>query len=108
VWGKNHGKVERFGRSDFRWEAESDRYVCPAGNSLPRYRCKFKKPRTGITKDNTIIYRARKHDCEACTRKAQRCPKEPVRELHCPIHEAARDVAYAIAKTDGYKTSRKD
>jgi hypothetical protein len=108
VWGRNHGKENRLGRSEFRWEAEADRYICPAGKSLLRYRRPFKKPRTGITKDNTIIYRSTKQDCEACELKARCRPKEPARKIHRSIHESARDLAYAIAKTDAYKQARKD
>ncbi len=108
VQDKSEGKPGQFGRSDFTWEAEADRYLCPAGHSLQRTRRKFKKKRSGITKANTIIYRASKINCDPCPLKAQCCPREPARKIHRSIHEAARDVARAIYKTEAYKQSRKD
>ena len=108
VQDRSEGKPDQFGRSDFTWEAEADRYLCPAGHSLQRTRRQFKKKRRGITKANTIIYRASKFDCESCPLKARCCPREPARKIHRSIHEAARDVARAIYKTDAYKQSRKE
>jgi hypothetical protein len=40
--------------------------------------------------------------------KVRCCPSEPTRKIARSVHEAARDVARAIAKTDAYKQSRKD
>ena|SRR5271166_4130722 len=48
---------------------------------------------------------ARKADCDACTLKSLCCPKAPARKVTRSIHEAARDVAREIAKTDAYWTS---
>lgn len=108
VHDKSEGKEGQFGRSDFTWEAEADRYVCPGGKPLGRNLRKFEKKRTGITKANTIIYRASKVDCEPCPLKARCCPKEPARKIHRSIHENARDVARALATTEAYAQSRND
>ena len=108
VWDKSEGKAELFGRSDFTWEAEADRYVCPACKSLQRYRRNFTKPRTGITKDNTIIYSASQFDCEPCPMKHRCCPKETARRIRRSLHEDARDLARALATTAAYARSRKD
>ena len=43
---------------------------------------------------------ARKHDCEACALKPKCCPNAPARKIARSIHEAARDKAPAIAKTE--------
>jgi hypothetical protein len=40
--------------------------------------------------------------------KARCCPNTPTRKIARSVHESARDVARAIAKTDAYKQSRKD
>ena len=40
--------------------------------------------------------------------KARCCPNTPIRKIARSIHEAARDVARAVAKTRLYKQSRKD
>ena len=80
VWDKSAGKIELYGRSDFTWEAQADRYLCPGGKPLLRNRRKFKKKRSGITKANTIIYRASQSDCGRCPLKARCCPAEPARK----------------------------
>jgi hypothetical protein len=84
------------------------RYVCPAGKKLIRSRRKFKKPRTGITKDNMIIYSAGKAECEACPKRQQCCPMVVPRRIRRSIHEEARDVARALAKTESYANSRNE
>jgi transposase len=108
VFDKSEGKEGQFGRSDFRWEPEADRYVCPGGKALERNRRRFKKKRTGITKANTIIYRASQPDCRGCALKAKCCPKEPARKIHRSVHEEARDVARALASTEEYAQSRNE
>ena len=66
-------KAERtdgtFSRSDFAFDPESNLYVCPGGKELRKYHRAFSKPRDGLTKEGTMIYFARKHDCEACAFK---------------------------------------
>ena len=108
VWDRSDGKAELFGRSDFTWEADADHYLCPAGNSLERNRRNFTNKRRGITKDNTIIYSASKHDCDPCPLKTQCCPTTPARKIHRSIHEDARDVARSLAKTEAYAQSARD
>ena len=105
--GQNRAYGGFFGWSHFTWDAEADCYQCPAGKTLPRYWRKFKKKRAGIIKDNTIIYSARKHDCEACEHKQQCCPKVPQRKIRRSIYESSRDVARAIALTPAYKKTRR-
>ena len=108
VWDKSAGKAGLYGRSDFTWEAQADRYRCPGGKSLLRNRRKFKKQRTGITKANTIIYRASQSDCKHCPLKAQCCPAGPVRKIHRQVHEEARDLARSLVNTRAYIQSSKD
>src|SRR3984957_18335947 len=50
----------------------------------------------------TMIYFAREHDCEACALKPKCCPNVPARKIARSVHEAARDKARAIAKTEAY------
>jgi hypothetical protein len=56
----------------------------------------------------TLLYRASKHDCDACELKARCCPKMPSRKVPRSIHEKARDIAREIAKTEAYVTSRRE
>jgi len=105
VWERAERQDGYFTRSDFTWEAEADRYICPAGKPLLRYRRRFSKPRTGKPKDDILRYRATKHDCEGCEYKPRCCPKTPSRKVVRSVYESSRDVARAIAETDTYHQS---
>jgi transposase len=107
VWDKSKRQDGTYGRSDFTWDAEADCYLCPAGKTLQRYRRNFKKKRTGVTKDNTIIYSASKYDCDICEHKPRCCPKVPQRIIRRSIYESSRDVARAVAQTPVYKKTRR-
>jgi transposase len=94
-----------FSRSDFAFDPAGNLYVCPAGKELKKYHRSFPKPRDGVTKDGTVIYFARKQDCHACALKPKCCPNVPARKIARSVHEAARDKARAIAKTEAYAVS---
>src|SRR5664279_527424 len=94
-------------RSDFVFDAENNLYVCPGGKELRKYHRAFSKPRDGLTKEDTMIYFARKQDCEACALKPKCCPNVPARKIARSVHEAARDKARAIAKTETYAVSER-
>ena len=53
-----------------------------------------------VIMDGTMIYFARKQECEACALKPQCCPNVSARKIARFVHEAARDQARAIAKTE--------
>ena len=96
-----------FSRSDFGFDEEEDHYTCPNGKHLKRFRRRFTKPRSGITKANTINYSSSQHDCKACPLKEQCCPNTVKRKVTRSVHEAARDVARAVARTEGYRRTRR-
>jgi transposase len=108
VFDKSERKDGTFSRTDFNYDQDGDVYVCPAGKQLRKHRRPFTTPRLGVTKDNTVLYRASKFDCDACALKAQCCPNAPARKVPRSIHEAARDTARAIAKTEAYIVSRRE
>ena len=108
VFDKSERKDGTFSRDDFIYDQDADTYVCPAGKALRRYRRPFATPRTGVLKDNTVRYRASKRDCDACPLKPRCCPITPARKVPRSIHEAARDKARAIAKTEAYIVSRRE
>ena len=108
VFDKSERKDGTFSRADFAYDHENDTYTCPAGHQLRRYRRSFTTPRSGVTKDNTMLYRASKRDCEVCPLKLQCCPNTPARKVPRSIHEGARDMARDIAKTEAYATSRRE
>jgi hypothetical protein len=82
--------------------------VCSGGKELKKYHRAFAKPRDGLTQDGTLIYFARKQDCGACALKPKCCPNMPARKIARSVHEAARDKARAIAKTEACVVSRRD
>lgn len=100
VWDKTERTDGTFGRSAFTFDAENNRYICPAGKLL--------KPTWRMKKKNPNMYRASQYDCQACPMKSQCCPHGPHRKIERNPFEPARDVARAIAKTDAYQQSRKD
>ena len=100
VWDKAERDDGSFGRSDFTYDADLDRYTCPMGKHLHT---------TGRpTADNHILYRSKNLECRDCPAKAMCCPNTPQRKVTRSIHESARDVARALSTTDAYKQSRKD
>ncbi len=107
VFDKSTRRDGTFSRADFAYDADADRYTCPAGKVLQRYNRRFKTARDGPPKDDTLKYRARMADCGVCKLKSACCPNMPARRIPRSIHEAARDKARAIAKTDAYVTSRR-
>jgi hypothetical protein len=108
VFDKSGRKDGTFSRDDFRYDHEGDVYTCPAGKQLRTYRRPFAAPRSGVTKDNTVLYRASKVDCAACALKPKCCPNTPARKVPRSIHEGARDMARDIGKTDAYVLSRRE
>lgn len=108
VFDKSARKDGTFSRDDFTYDQDADAYVCPSGKTLRKYRRPFATPRIGVTKDNTMLYRASKFDCDACPMKPRCCPNAPARKVPRSIHEAARDKARAIAKTEAYVVSRRE
>jgi hypothetical protein len=95
-------------RSDFVWDEAVNEYRCPQGNALRSNWRPFKKPRSHITKADTILYHSSQRDCTSCPIKEKCCPNTPVRKIPRSIYEPARDVARAIGKTDAYKQSRRE
>jgi transposase len=99
VFDKSNRQDGTFSRDDFTYDHQGDVYFCPGGKMLT---CKGT-----IVNDNQLMYRASKYDCDACALKRRCCPKEPARKIPRSIHEGARDMARDIAKTDAYRTSRR-
>ena len=97
---KSERKDGTFSRADFRFDGERNVYVCPQGKLL--------KTTGRVHKSAHLHYRASMRDCKICPLKQQCCPKDPVRKVMRSIHEEARDVARALAKTKAFEKSRSD
>ncbi|HLP66846.1 MAG: IS1182 family transposase [Pseudolabrys sp.] len=100
VFDKSARQDGTFSRDDFVYDHASDVYLCPGGTMLTT---------TGTLVNDavTMLYRASKRDCEGCALKPRCCPKEPARKVPRSIHEGARDMARAIAKSWEGRTSRR-
>ena len=89
---------------------KADDCRCPQGKVLRRQWRTFKIARTRVTKDGTILY----NYCPAS--RLRDLPNEgavlyantPTRTIARSIHKSAPEVLREIAKTSGYKQSRKD
>jgi len=100
VWDKADRHDGTLSRSEFTFDAERDRYTCPAGKLLLT---------TGRpTADNVMLYRSSVPDCQACPLKPKCCPNTPARKIPRSIHEGSREAARELANTDAYRQSRKD
>ncbi|MGA7254908.1 MAG: IS1182 family transposase [Pseudolabrys sp.] len=101
VFDKSKRDDGTFSRSDFRYDPASDVYHCPAGKTLTT-------TGTLVNGGTTLIYLARKHDCDGCKLRAQCCPKVPFRKIPRDQHEAARDIARSFAGTEAFEQSRRE
>jgi transposase len=98
VWDKASRDDSTFARSDFAFDREKDEYICPNGKTLRT---------TGKVHDgHTILYRASKHDCDACPFKPTCCPNTPSRKVPRAVHEEARDYARSLMATPAFAKSR--
>jgi hypothetical protein len=97
VFDKSNRTDGTFSRADFAFDAEHNRYTCPAGKELVQFRRTYATPRSGVTAEGTRLYRASKLDCDICKLKAQCCPNALARKIPQDLHEDARDVARAHA-----------
>jgi len=100
VFDKSARKDGTFSREDFTYDHERDVYFCPGGKTLTT-------TGTRVNDDATILYRATKHDCAGCTLKSRCCPNSPARKVPRSIHEGARDMARAIARSWEGRVSRR-
>jgi transposase len=89
-----------FSREDFIYDEERDIYTCPAGKTMTT---------TGhVSTDHALRYLASVPECRACPLKPKCCPNMPARRIVRDVNEASRDVARALAKTEGFARSRRD
>jgi hypothetical protein len=100
VWDKSTRSDGTFSRADFVFDRERNIYICPGGKLLHT---------TGtVIEGGTLRYRASKIDCDVCAFKMRCCPNTPMRYAPRDLHEDARDVARALAKTEAFEQSRRE
>ena len=101
VIDKSNREDGTFSREHFTFDKERNAYTCPAGKLLTT---------TGklVNDGETLLYRASMIDCGQCLLKERCCPNMPLRRIPRSIYQEARDVARALAKTEGFEQSRHD
>lgn len=100
VWDRSARSDGTFSRADFVFDRSRNVYICPGGKLLHT---------TGTVIDRgTFRYRAAKRDCDVCAFKMQCSPNTPMRQIPRDVHEDARDVARALAKTEAFERSRRE
>ena len=98
VWEKSDREDGIFKRSDFIWDTKHGHYICPNGKLLRT---------SGTVHDGrTLLYRASKHDCDACPLRAKCCTGTEARKIPRDLHEDARDVARRKMNTKAFLKSR--
>jgi transposase len=100
VFDKSARKDGTFAREHFNYDPAGDVYICPGGKTLIT-------TGTRVNDGETLLYRASKADCDACALRPHCCPNTPARKVPRSIHERARDMARAIAKSWEGRTSRR-
>ena len=108
LWEKRERDDGTLRRAEFIFDPASNTYTCPGGKQLKQHRRNFTHARTGITKANTMIYRASQRDCASCALKARCCPNALFRKITRSVHEPARDVVRRLRDTAQYRQSRRE
>jgi hypothetical protein len=106
VFDKSERSDGTFSRGDFTYDAACTSMLaqaarCFASAAACSLRCGRTPPRTARSFTAPA-------DCDACALKSKCCPNMPARKIARSVHEAARDKARAIAKTEAYAVSRRE
>ncbi len=103
VFDKSTRTDGTWSRSDFTWDPENDRYLCPEGHELLQYRRNYSDPDRGKPNQGRRKYRALKSDCQACPSKLRCCPDADARYVTREEHEDVRDLARECVASEVYK-----
>ena len=93
----NQGGGTLFSREQFRYQPETDTYLCPANKIIRRKQLH--------RKDKAVIYRADAADCGACAMKA-RCTQTPARMLTRLLDEDALNRMHQRATPEAMRLRR--
>jgi len=93
VFDKSERKDGTWSRSDFTWDEDNDRYICPEGKELRHNRRSYSDPTRATPELKTRKYRALKADCQNCPSKPKCCPNSDTRAISREKYEIVRDFA---------------
>jgi hypothetical protein len=103
---KGERKDGTFSRSDFTWDDENDRYICPGGKEMLHTRRTYSDPTRNAPQWKARKYRALKADCVDCPLKAKCCPKSQTRAIHREKYEIVRDFARQCTASEFNQTAQ--
>ncbi len=93
VFDHSKRKDGTWSRSDFTWDEDNDRYICPEGKGLRHTRRNYSDPKRHEPKAGRRQYRSLKLDCQDCPSKPRCCPKIATRRINREEYEIVRDFA---------------
>ena len=93
VFDKSKRQDGTWSRSDFTWDPDNDRYLCPEGKELKRTRQYHKDPRNKQPRTGRRKYRASKMVCSICPAKEKCCPRVDARSVTRERFEEVREFA---------------
>jgi transposase len=100
VWDKGKRDDGTLSREAFTFDKDGAVYVCPHGKTLKT---------TGKVHDGkTLLYRARKADCDRCPLKLKCCPNTSSRKIPRDINEEARDYTRSLMDSEPYLQSARE
>ncbi|WP_291733411.1 IS1182 family transposase [Leisingera sp. F5] len=94
-------------RSDFTWDEENDRYICPEGKELRHTRRNYSDPRRHKPKPGRRQYRSSKLDCQTCLSMQKCCPNTATRSINREEYEIVRDFARLCTASDYNPTAQR-
>lgn len=95
---KRHNQAGIYPREAFEYDKTRDIFICPEGKELKYW---------GIHKrSRQHVYRARKNDCEICSKK-QECTRDRARSVSYHIYEESINKARQLNKTREYRISQR-
>ncbi|MDQ6603525.1 MAG: transposase [Chloroflexota bacterium] len=88
-------RADYYGPSQFTYDVEHDRYVCPQGEMLRRETAKYT--------ERVVVYRAPPTICNACPVKAACTASDHGRIIHRPFDAAYLERVHGYHETEEYK-----
>ena len=84
-----------YGKQRFHYDANQDRYCCPGGAVLPRWKIKYT--------ERVIVYRAEAETCNACPLKAKCTESDNGRSIARSFDEEYLERVRGYHETEAYK-----
>ena len=107
VFDHSKRKDGTWSRSDFTWDEDNDRYICPEGKELRHTRRSYADPARTAQGLKARKYRAVRADCLNCPSKAKCCPNTDVRSINREKYEIVRDFVRRCVASDYNPTAQR-